>query len=120
MVFFGGYVRGVLGLRKERALPRRTGKPAIGSLVVCGDLRMTIQAGLSDELWQWLLDQGWRELTYRPDRRHYRELPSPWVTRLIDALPETRPLVLGAAVSKATKRPPLGDPEALPSYLLRD
>jgi len=81
---------------------------------------MTVQAGLSEELWHWLMDQGWRELTYRPDRRHYREVPAAWVTRLIDAMPETRSLVLGAAVTKASLRPTLGDPTALPSYVVRE
>jgi len=112
-------VRGLLRLRRERALPRRGAKPGIGACIVCGDLRMTVQAGFSDELWRWLLDQGWRELTYRPDRRHYREVPSIWVTRLVDAQPETRALVLGAAVTKAAHRPTLGDPNSIPSYVLR-
>ncbi len=120
MVSVNAFVRGVMRRQKDRSLPRRGGKPAIGSLVICGDLRMTVQAGLSDELWQWLLDQGWRELTYRPDRRHYREVPSSWVTRLIDAMPETRPMVLVAATAKATRRPTLGDPTSLPSYVVRD
>ncbi len=116
---FRNWWRGVLRLRKDRALPRRTGKPGIGATIICGDLRITIQAGLSDELWTWLLDEGWRELTYRPDRRHYREVPSSWVTRLIDALPETRPLIMDAAIAKASIRPTLGDPNVLPSYVTR-
>jgi hypothetical protein len=111
--------RGLLHLRQDRALPRRSSKPSIGATIIAGDLRITIQAGLSDELWVWLLDEGWRELTYRPDRRHYREIPSSWVTRLIDAEPETRPLVMDAAVAKASLRPTLGDPNVLPSYVVR-
>jgi hypothetical protein len=27
---------------------------------------MTIQAGVPDELWEWLMGQGWRELRYAP------------------------------------------------------
>jgi len=49
-------VRGLQRSRTERALPRRGPKPAIGAHIVLGDLRMTVQAGLSDELWHWLLD----------------------------------------------------------------
>ena len=113
------WLRGLLRLRRERVLPRRSAKPAIGATVVAGDLRMTVQAGLSNELWTWLLEAGWRELTYRPDRRHYREIPSSWVTRLIDALPETRPLVLEAAIARASMRPTLSDPNVLPSYVTR-
>jgi len=66
---------------------------------------MTIQAGLSDDLWRWLLEQGWREPAYRPDRRRYREVPSTWVTRLIDAPPESRGRVLDSAVENAAHRP---------------
>ena len=113
------WLRGMLRMRTQRALPRRTGKPSIGATIVYGDLRITVQAGLSDEMWVWLLDCGWRELTYRPDRRRYREIPSSWVTRLIDALPETRPMVMEAAVTRASLRPTLGDPNVLPSYVTR-
>jgi len=112
-------VRDLLSIRKDRTLPRRGPKPAIGACVVCGDVRMTIQAGLSDELWRWLLDQGWRELIYRPDRRRYREVPSTWVTRLIDALPQSRAPVLAAAVAKASQRPNLGGSKSVPSYVAR-
>ena len=114
------WLRGLLRVRKERELPRRGGKPALGAIIVLGDLRMTVQAGFGDELWLWLLDAGWRELTYRPDRRHYREIPTSWVTRLIDALPEARPLVLEAAIKKASLRPMLNDPNVLPSYVTRE
>jgi hypothetical protein len=117
---FSSWIRGIFRFRKERALPRRGAKPAIGACIVCGNLRMTIQAGLSDDLWQWLLDQGWRELTYRPDRRRYREIPASWVTRLIDTLPDRRALVLASAVEKASLRPTIGDPTAIPSYVVRD
>jgi hypothetical protein len=53
-----------------------------------------------------LLQQGWREVTFRPDRRRYRDLPAAYVTRLIDSTsPEERARVLSAAVANATYRP---------------
>lgn len=100
-------LRGMLHIRKPRATPRRGAKPAIGAPAIREDVRMTIQAGMSDELWKWLLEQGWREATYEPDRRRYRDVPSTWVTRLIDAEPEARPEVLRAAVERAVLRPSL-------------
>ena len=100
-------VRDFMRTRKERALPRRSAKPSIGGHIVAGDVRITIQAGMSDELWRWLLEQGWREPAYRPDRRRYREVPSTWVTRLIDAPPESRLRVLDAAIENAVLRPGL-------------
>ena len=114
-----GHIRGLLRIRYERALPRRGPKPAIGAYVVRGELRMTIQAGATDELWEWLVGQGWRELRYAPDRRHYLVIPTGYVTELIDAPEEQRPLALSVAVSHASVRPILGDPMALPPYIVR-
>jgi hypothetical protein len=52
-------------------LLRRSAKPRIGARIVQveSDVRLTVQAGLSDELWIWLLDRGWRVVTHRSDRR---------------------------------------------------
>jgi hypothetical protein len=112
-------IRGLLRIRYERAIPRRGPKPAIGAYVVCGQLRMTIQAGVTDELWDWLMEQGWRELRYAPDRRHYLVVPAHYVTELIDAPEELRSLALAVAVSHASLRPIIGDPMALPPYITR-
>ena len=106
-------------MRKERARPPRGPKPAIGGHIAFEDFRMTVQAGLSEELWQWLLGQGWRELRFRPEQRRYREVPTTCVTELIDAPIEERPVVLDAALARATRRPILGDPNALPAYVVR-
>jgi hypothetical protein len=112
-------LRDLLHLRKERRLPPRGPKPAIGDFVVFRDLRMTVQAGLSDSLWHWLLEHGWREQRYRPERRHYRELPVIAVTELFDAPESEREALLLQAVQRASPRPIVGDPGALPSYLRR-
>jgi len=75
-------------------------------------LRLTVQAGMSDELWLWLMDHGWRVVSHRPDRRQYRDLPSSWVTRLIDSLPAEREKLIAKASAEAeirasyTTRPP--------------
>jgi hypothetical protein len=92
---------------KERNLGRRTARPAIGTQIICKDLRMYVQAGMSDDLWAWLMDNGWREIAYFPDRRQYRDLPSSWVTRLVDVLPGERAAVLAAATEHAVRRPRL-------------
>ncbi|SPJ15215.1 hypothetical protein SBBP2_1500006 [Burkholderiales bacterium] len=41
------------------------------------------------------------------------------MTRLIDSAPEARARVLDAAVAKASYRPALRDPAAVPSYVER-
>ena len=56
----------------------------------------------------WLAQQGWREVTYRPDRRRYLEIPHAFVTELIDAGPDDRPQILEAAKAEATYRPQPG------------
>jgi len=78
---------------------------------------MTVQAGLRDDLWHWLLEQGWRELTYRPDRRRYHSVPATCVSELIDAPAEKRRLVLAFAVERAS--PIISDPNAAPSGVMR-
>lgn len=98
-------VRTLLRIRRERHAPPAGGKPPIGARIVCGDLRMTVQAGMSETLWRWLLKQGWREVMFRPDRRRYREIPGAFVTRLIDATSDERDRILAAATANAAYRP---------------
>ena len=59
---------------------------------------------MTDSLWHWLVNKGWREITYRPDRRRYRDLPATHVTQLVDAAVEHRERVLEAAIANATLR----------------
>ena len=103
-------VRTLLKIRVERGVPSIGIKPGIGSRICCNDLRMTVQAGMSDGLWRWLVKQGWREITFRPDRRSYREVPTAYVTRLIDSNPDERERVLAAAIVNASARRMAGRP----------
>jgi hypothetical protein len=59
---------------------------------------------MSDELWQWLMDHGWRVPAYHPDRRAYRDVPSSFVTRLIDADLRHRDQVMFEAIMSAKPR----------------
>jgi hypothetical protein len=93
-------------IRRPRAVPLRFGpKPGVGARIACGEYRIIVQAGMTDSLWQWLAQQGWREVTYRPDRRRYLEIPHAFVTELIDAGPDDRSPILEAAKAEATYRP---------------
>ena len=99
-------VRNLLGLRRRRALPIPGPKPRFGAKIVKGNLRMTVQAGLTDTTWQWLVDEGWREQTYRNDRRVYRDVPPSRVAQFLDADdPITRGRLLRSAVAEAEIRP---------------
>jgi hypothetical protein len=76
----------------------------VGARISCDDLRMTVQAGMSYELWNWLQARGWREITYKPDRRRYREISTEWARQLIDCPPEQREEVLAQAIESAVTR----------------
>jgi hypothetical protein len=99
-------VRRVLGVQRKRFLPPPGPKPRFGAKIVRGDLRMTVQAGLTDSTWQWLIDCGWREETYRNDRRIYRDLPPSLVAEFFDATdPDERIHLLNQAITDAEVRP---------------
>jgi hypothetical protein len=95
-----------VGKQVLRQLPRRSAKPRIGAYAVHvrQELRLMIQAGMSDELWQWLIDQGCRVETHRPDRRTYRDIPASYVTRLIDAHPAHREQLMAEATANAQSK----------------
>jgi hypothetical protein len=99
-------LRAMLGDQRPRKMPRRGPKPRIGAYAihVTEGARLMVQAGLTDELWKWLQDHGWRVETHRPDRRIYRDIPASWVTRLIDADPSQRHQLMAGALEKAEVR----------------
>jgi hypothetical protein len=96
-------LRRLKGEHLPRQLPTRGPKPRIGAHVVHVEkgLRFVAQAGMSDELWLWLMKQGWRVESYRPDRRDYYDLPASYVTRLVDADPAERKKLLLEAIQNA-------------------
>lgn len=99
-------VRSVLGVRAKRSMPRVGPRPLLGAKIVRGDLRITVQAGLTAETWHWLIEQGWREETFRHDRRVYREVPSARVADLFDATdPDERWDRMQLAIAEAKVRP---------------
>jgi hypothetical protein len=97
-------LRTLLNIRKPRSAPRRGPRPSVGARIFRDDVRMTVQAGMSAELWNWLQARGWRELTFKPDRRRYREISTEWARQLIDCPPEQREEVLAQAIESAVSR----------------
>ena len=99
-------VRTMLRIRREREIPSAGNKPPFGTKLFCADIRMTVRSGMSDQLWRWLLDQGWREVPVPVDRRRYKDIPTAYVTRLIDSeANEERARVLEVAIANAQYRP---------------
>lgn len=99
--FLSTPVSELLWKRREDVRRRESSKPAIGSTLCCAGLRMTVQAGMSDELWRWLVVLGWRELHPRENRLSFKPLPTSLVTRLFDCAVEERERVLLAAIRQA-------------------
>jgi hypothetical protein len=104
MGVFDGF-RNMFNIRKERRRPPKGPKPKMGARIYLHDVRMAIQPGLSDELWDWLQELGFREITYSPDRRRYRDLPRSKVTELYDAPREEWRPILKVAIRESSKRP---------------
>jgi hypothetical protein len=99
-------MRSMLGVRKQRAVPRPGPKPRLGARIVRDDVRITVQAGLTDATWQWLVLHGWREDTFRNNRRRYREVPPSLVAQLFDAAdPDQCEQFVRQAVAEAKFRP---------------
>ena len=97
-------LRTMLNIRKPRSPQRRGPKPNVGARITHDDVRMTVQAGMTYELWNWLQAQGWREVVFKGDRRRYRDISTDWAMQLIDAAPERRQQVLDQAVESAVAR----------------
>lgn len=101
---FDGF-RTLLNIRRERRRPPKGPKPKVGARICLHDVRMSVQPGLNDELWDWLQELGFREITYSPDRRRYRDLARSLVAQLYDApREEWRPL-LKKAIRESSMRP---------------
>jgi hypothetical protein len=98
-------LRDLLGRRKPPIPPQtiRTPKPRMGATLCSAGLRMTVQAGLTDEMWQWLMALGWRELRAGENRLHYRALSTSLVNRLYDVAPDDRQKILLLAIREATR-----------------
>ena len=106
---------GELLWKKKQDLRRReTNKPPIGATICCAGLRMTVQAGLSDELWRWLVSLGWRELNPGESRLKLKPLPTGLVTRMFDSKPADRERVLLGAIRQVTRQPVMRPAERVP------
>jgi hypothetical protein len=94
----------LLGRKKTLPpLPALAPKPRMGATLCCAGLRMSVQAGMTDEMWEWLAGLGWRELRNGENRLHYTSLSTSLVTRLYDVGPDDRQKVLLMAIREATR-----------------
>jgi hypothetical protein len=107
--------RNLFNIRKDRRRPPPGAKPRLGAKIYLHDVRMSVQSGLSDELWKWLQELGFREITFSPDRRRYRDLPPSLVARLYDSKPDDWRPLLKQAIREAKYRGPATGRTARPA-----
>jgi hypothetical protein len=91
--------------RQERSRPAPGPPPKIGARVIWREVSMIVPVDLDDDLWNWLLAHGWRESTYQPERRRYREAPRSSIEDLLVVPDEMRAVVLRDALARATFAP---------------
>lgn len=96
----------------RRSVPQRrqAGRPRVGSTIFCSRFRMTVPAGFNEDLWQWLVAQGWQPLADNASRYRYRALPSNVVAALVDAPQEQRERLLALALRRALDQPAAAQP----------
>ncbi len=88
-------------VRREAAKAPRRRVPTMGTTLCCNQFRLTVPAGMSRDLWQWLSGQGWYELAAGENRYKFRALPSNVVAALVDASPDDREKLLALAMRRA-------------------
>jgi len=99
-------VRTMLKVRKARSVPPPGPKPRLGARIVKDDVRISVQPGLSDDLWYWLPELGLREYTFSHDRRRYRDVPPSLVAQIFDAADaDACAHLIRRAVAEARVRP---------------
>ena len=103
--FFSTPTPAQLARRKREELRRLARKPHIGATIFCADLRMSVQVGMSIELWRWLVERGWRALEDTARRHRLRALPASTVMALFDAAPERWETLLATAMKQAIRKP---------------
>jgi len=67
--------RTLLNIRQRRRRPPAGFRPGPGTKIAMDDFRIVVQSGLSEPLWSFLVQAGFREMNFRPERRRYRDVP---------------------------------------------
>ncbi|MDE2429920.1 MAG: hypothetical protein KGM99_14425 [Burkholderiales bacterium] len=83
-------IRTIFMVRQPRELPPPGPKPAFGSTIVLGRLKIQLLMAIDYEQWDWLTDKGWRTMEVRNNRRRYYKVPRKAVSRLLHATPDER------------------------------
>ena len=108
--FFSTPTPAQLARRKREEFRRLANKPHTGATIYSADLRMSVQTGLSMDLWRWLVSRGWQELDDLARRNRLRAVPSSAVMALFDSTPDRWEELLAEAMKQAIRKPTIGTP----------
>ena len=82
--------RTLLSIRQKRK-PAPVGPlPAVGTVILRGQVKMAVTHPLPRELWDWLVLSGWRNLPVKDDRRKGLLAPTDALKTLLEADPQQR------------------------------
>jgi hypothetical protein len=98
-------IRTVFSIRQKRRSPPAGPVPAMGSQLIRGEIRMTVNQNIPRELWSWMLLSGWRAIPVKKDRRKARDLPPGALLELISAHPTERNTVHARVLAQASDKP---------------
>lgn len=97
-------LRTLFRIRVLRKLPPAGPMPKFGLMIVRDNVKMMVDTDLTEELWDWLVFMGWREVGIRNDRRHYRFAPRDACFALKKATLGGREVLHRAILRKAHRR----------------
>lgn len=63
------WIRTALSIRKKRRPPPVGTLPPVGATIVRGPVKMAVTHEITQDLWDWLVLSGWRNLPVKVDRR---------------------------------------------------
>jgi hypothetical protein len=82
--------RTLFKVRVKRKVPTSKQFPKSGSFIVRAEAQMMVTVDLTEELWEWLVLQGWRANSFPRDRRQYVQWPTNSMAILAKAPPGER------------------------------
>lgn len=82
--------RTLFKVRVKRKAPTSKQFPKTGSFIVRTEAQMMVTMDLTEDLWEWLVLQGWRANSFPRDRRHYAQWPTNSMAILAKAPPGER------------------------------
>ena len=98
------WLRNIFSIRQTRREPSAKGAPKVGGAIICEGVRMRITHAVPQELWEWMVLSGWRNIPVANDRRATAELPEDALAQLLQAAPNERNSVHARLLLTATRQ----------------